>query len=283
MRQPVVVGQFYPGTHSELLETVNRLLQRARVPDEVPERLFGATVPHAGYLFSGYTAACAFKALQRGEAPETFVLFGAVHSYGVAQPAVSTSEAWLTPLGPVEVDEELREKALAAVPGLVADERAHSREHSLEVQLPLIQVAFPGAKILPIAMPPITEAPQFGAAMAEALEGESVVFLGSSDLTHYGPGYGFAPKGLSQSAVEWVKQVNDASLLKRLVALEAEAIVPEAARHHNACGAGALAACCAACRALGAKQGYLVDYRTSFDVLPNDPTHFVGYGAVVFG
>ncbi|MCX5649161.1 MAG: AmmeMemoRadiSam system protein B, partial [Planctomycetota bacterium] len=85
--------------------------------------------------------------------------------------------------------------------------------------------------------------------------------------THYGPAYGFAPKGVGEAALRWVRDENDRRMIDLALRLDAEAAVPEAEARLNACGSGAVAATLAAARELGAVQGYLVHYTTSFDVM----------------
>ena len=282
MRNPVVAGQFYPASASQLRREVEGLLEAASLlPEAISGHVYGVVAPHAGYVFSGYTAARAYLALATREALSTLVLLGAVHSWGVDSPTAPAADTWSTPLGEVQIDTELRAQ-LAAELELAISDRPHSREHSLEVQLPFIQVAFPQTRILPLAVPPGSDVVAFGQALGQALEGQPVAFVASSDLTHYGDSFNFAPAGYTETAVEWVKNENDARLVRLLERLEASALVPEAARHHNACGSGALAAAAAACQAQGATKGIVLDYRTSYDVLPDDPSHFVGYVALAW-
>jgi len=193
--------------------------------------------------------------------------------------------SWRTPIGGLEVDQELARAVLSESDGQVVDRpEAHQGEHSIEVQLPFIKALFPEARILPIAVPPSSVASQVGIAVARAAEhlGRAVVAIGSSDLTHYGPRYGFAPVGVGPRGLEWAKE-NDRHLLELVVQMEAEQVVPEAQRHHNACGSGAIAAAIAFSAALGATRGIVLQHITSHEVMPmGRPTDFVGYAAVVF-
>lgn len=283
-RFPTVAGMFYPADESACRAQVRECLRRAQ-PVDLRGAIHGALVPHAGWTFSGPTAGKAFAALSKQEAPETVILFGAVHSWGVDAPSMYGSGSWRTPLGDLHVDEELARALLCPQAGGVVDQpEAHDGEHSIEVQLPFIKHLFPDARILPIAVPPSRQAPQVGREVGLVVSklGRKAVAVGSSDLTHYGPRYRFAPVGVGTKALEWTKS-NDRSLLDLVVEMRATEIVPEAEAHRNACGSGAIAASIAYALALGATEGVLLDYTTSHEVMPmGAPTDMVGYGAVVF-
>ncbi len=286
VRQPVVAGQFYPADPVRCAGQIKDCLPDD-LPDDLPERIVGGIVPHAGWVYSGPTAAMTLAAIRARSAPETLVVFSAMHRWGAARPAVFDSGAWYTPLGPVLVDEDLAQAVLAEGAGtLIREPNAHAGEHSAEVQMPFIRHLCPDALVLPILGPPEEEAVAAGEAVARAVAqtGRQAVVIGTTDLTHYGATYyGFAPAGTGQTALEWV-QANDQRIIDLMLDMEAEKVVPEASAHHNACGSGAVAAAIAAARAMGAARGVLLEYTTSYHVRPQGkPTDFVGYAAVVFG
>jgi AmmeMemoRadiSam system protein B len=148
---------------------------------------------------------------------------------------------------------------------------------------------FPEAKILPILVEPSPKAVEVGKAVARTVQGcgANVVYVGSTDLTHYGPNYGFVPEGKGEQGIRWAKQVNDRRLIEVIRQMRAEAVIGEVAENHNACGAGAVAATMAACQAHGAKQGALLSHVSSFevgrDVLGHASNDAVGYAGIVFG
>jgi len=285
VRQPVVAGQFYPADRAGCIRLIEQCLPE-RLPEDLPERIVAGVVPHAGWVYSGPTAAKVFAAVRARNALETFVLFSAMHRWGATRPAVYAEGAWATPLGEAEVDADLARAVLEEGRGLLIDApEAHAGEHSAEVQVPFIKHLFPQARILPILIPPDDQAVPAGEAVARAVGslGKEVVVIGTSDLTHYGAMYyGFAPAGTGERALEWVR-ANDGRIIDLMLRMRAEEIVPETAANHNACGGGAIAATVAAARALGAEQGILLEYTTSYHVMPRGPaTNFVGYAAVVF-
>jgi AmmeMemoRadiSam system protein B len=114
-----------------------------------------------------------------------------------------------------------------------------------------------------------------------------VAYIGSTDLTHYGPNYGFLPEGIGQQGLAWAKDVNDRRLIELMRLMKAEEIVREASEHRNACGSGAIAATLAACKLAGAQQGVLLDHVSSQEVARSmqypASDDAVGYAGMVFG
>jgi len=291
VREPVVAGQFYPATRAACVREIEaRLPREAPAADaDLPERPVAGIVPHAGWVFSGATALRVLDAIRRRRQPRTFVLFGAVHARLRAS-ALFPHGGWQTPLGLAEVDERLAGEILARTGDLVRESpAAHENEHSLEVQVPFLQHLFPEARIVPISVPPSDVAPEIGRRVAQAIRAADAdaICLGSTDLTHYGPAYGFTPKGTGEAALRWVREENDRRMIDLAVRLDAEAVVAEAAARLNACGAGAIAATLAAARELGAARGHVVGYTTSADVMRDelgreDSSAAVGYAGIVF-
>jgi AmmeMemoRadiSam system protein B len=156
------------------------------------------------------------------------------------------------------------------------------------VELPLIQQAWPNAAVLPIEVPLIEDALAIGYATAARIMSEKLrpVFLASSDLTHYGPNYRFAPMGVGLGGLRWAME-NDQRLLVLVSQYQAEQIVPEVQDRMNACGGGAIAAMLAACREFGATHAQILRHTNSFETLanvaPQSPDNAVGYAAVVVG
>lgn len=287
IRTPVVEGQFYPAGREACLEQIRECLASRPVGEPLPQRIVGGIVPHAGWTFSGDLAAMVFAAIQKQRpGVHTFVLFGTAH-YFRPRPVVDDFDSWQTPLGTIGVDAALRETLLARHV-VVADGRAHQHEHSIEVQVPFIQHLFPEAKIVPIIVPPVEAAAALGEAVAELAGGpdRTVICLGSTDLTHYGPRYDFTPMGKGPDGLQWAANVNDRRFIDLALALEAERLLAEAIEKGNACGPGAAAAAVTAARKLGVAKGRLLAYTNSNDVMRSKMgttgRDSVGYAAIVF-
>jgi MEMO1 family protein len=255
-RPAVVAGLFYPASGAELRRTVESLLVGAR-PKRFAKRPKAVIVPHAGYVYSGAVAATAYGRLASpGAAIECVLLFGPAHRVyleGMAWPGVSSME---TPLGDVPLDV----RALEVLPGVKPDRRAHEEEHSLEVQLPFLQVVAPQAKVAPIV---VGRAPSSEVARAmEALwGGDETVVVVSSDLSHYLP-YS-AGRG------------RDERTARRIVSLDDRALGGD-----DACGAACVNGLLEVARRkhLSAE---LLDLRSSGDTA-GSRDEVVGYGAFAF-
>lgn len=287
VRQPVRAGSFYDASAESCRRHATQLIEQAPTALDLPKPIYGGIVPHAGWMFSGLLAARTLKALRDGQPPRTIVLMGADHYGVVRQGEVYDRGAWQTPVGDVAVDEELAAAILRAGTCLRANPQAHAHEHSLEVQIPFIKLLYPSARIVPIGVPPTDQAVEIGRLVGGAIAGgfPGTAVVGSTDLSHHG-GHFPSPGGRGQTGVKWTV-ANDRGIIKLMEAMDAEAVVPEADQHGNACGAGAVAATIAACRALGATRGVCLQYTNSYQVVhamaPNDSDDTtVGYASVVF-
>jgi hypothetical protein len=287
MRHAIHAGGFYEASAGVCRDHAAKLCDSVDLPDDLPEDLRGGLVPHAGWVYSGKLAAMTFKALAAGRCGETFVLLGADHTGTARRGEVYDTGAWLTPLGEVAIDEDLAAALLGGGDCLRANPDAHAREHSIEVQVPLLQVVCPQARIVPIAVPPTDLAVEIGQTVGRTLAGDfpDVRVVGSTDLTHDGVDY-CRPGGPGPRGVEWAVE-NDRRMLDLIEVMEADKIIPEADARGNACGAGAIAAAIAACAAQGATKGICLAYTNCYEVLRRmDPNHAdettVGYASVVF-
>ncbi len=192
VRPAALAGTWYQGSREGLRSEVQRYLDRAGEPEnrEAPLALI---VPHAGHRWSGQTAGYSYKAVQGKSFERVFVL-APNHRVRLKGAAVPAATAFETPLGEIPLDTEVTEK-LAARPGIVMDDHPHAPEHSIEIQLPFLQVALePGFRLVPILIGDIS------AAEARKLADEIRPFVGSGDLvlassdfTHYGANFGYYP------------------------------------------------------------------------------------------
>jgi MEMO1 family protein len=290
IRKPVVAGQFYSGSQAGCLAEVHQCIDDGgNFIHDLPASISAGIVPHAGWTFSGDLAAAVFSAIKRVNADvDTFVVFGAVHCYMGRLPAVYDCGSWETPLGVVEIDGDLASDIVAGSEG-VSDCRVHGGEHSIEVQVPFIQEIFPDARIVPVMVPPCLGAVEFGAAVGKIIAKASekrVVCIASSDLTHYGPRYGFCPAGASQDGIRWAKEVNDAEFIELALEMKADELLVNAEENTSACGGGAVAAVVAAVRENGKSAGVLLGHTDSNEVMAakygESSNESVGYAGIVY-
>jgi MEMO1 family protein len=297
VRRAAVAGIFYPADADRCRATATEYLTAARatVAGQVESRaagevirVAGGIVPHAGWICSGAIAAETIAAAAHlMPDADLIVVFGAIHMPVPMELGVLDDySAWELPGGKSDVTTEVRRELASVREQFVVDDRFHDREHAVEVELPLIQLAWPKAAILPVQTPPNASAMELGEKVQRcaAAAGARAVYLASSDLTHYGPSYHFTPAGIGPAALEWAMQ-NDQRLLNRVLRMETEKIVAETSEHRNACGAGAIAAMLAACKAAGAGNATLLrhtsSYRTLAPVAPQPPINAVGYASVM--
>ncbi len=280
MARKQYAANFYAGASEEGI----RKLTAGFEPPELPCPPVAGLVPHAGWTYSGAVAAKVFQTIRVHREPGTLVIFGTVHR-GVSANAVYARGAWTTPFGDVEIDEALADRLIESSGGLLErDESAHDGEHSIEVQMPFLKHFFPEATAVPIAVPPTGDAVAVGRRVGDYLRDNDVdaVVVGTTDLTHYGDAYGFAPAGHGPEALEWMKR-NDSRMIELAVGMLSEKIAPEASENSNACGAGAMAATLAAAEALGCARGLTIDYTTSYNVAPERIFRMaVGYAGMIF-
>jgi len=287
VRPSVRAGSFYEASPEMCRRHAESLLEAVELPEDLPGRLFGGILPHAGWVFSGGVAARTLKALAAAGDVETLVLFGADHTGAVRRGEVYDGGAWNTPLGDVEVDGKLAAAILAAGDCLRSNAGAHDLEHSIEVQVPLIQVLLPEAGIVPVAVPPTAIAVDIGRAVGKVIGAgfPRARVVGSTDLTHHGGHFG-SPGGRGLTGVNWAV-ANDRRMIEIIESMDAEKVIAEAEMRHNACGAGAIAATIAACMEMGASRAVVLEYTNSHEVMQKsypgggDYTT-VGYASVVF-
>jgi MEMO1 family protein len=288
-RIPIVAGQFYPASPEQCIEEIEQCLKEAPLNMPLPKNIAAGIVPHAGWTFSGATAAYVFAAIKKqNHKVDTFVIFGAAHGYLGQMPAVYDKGRWQTPLGEIDIDEELAD-AIIESKTAVSNCEAHDSEHSMEVQVPFIQHLFPNAKILPILTPLSGQAIQLGEIVASLISSDDerkIVCLGSTDLTHYGPRYGFTPMGAGKEGLKWAHEVNDKEFIDFSLKLLPEKMLETAQDNYNACGAGAAAAATTVAKSLGKTKGILLSHTNSNDIMLRKMgvagREAVGYAAIIF-
>lgn len=288
VRKPAVAGQFYGGSQSECLAEIRECLPEGRVEHDLPSPIVAGIVPHAGWIFSGNLAATVFTAIKQVDGDvDTFVIFGAAHRYFDGKAVVYHEGAWQTPLGEVEIDTEIAQWVIDA--GGEPNPRAHAGEHSIEVQIPFIRYLFPDARIVPVIVPVVSFDHSFGARIGERISRQSekkVVCIGSTDLTHYGPQYGFCPEGTGEDAIRWAREVNDMEFINHALRMDDERLLRTAVEKGNACGPAAVATTIAAAKAMGSIHGTLLGHTTSSEIMKEkfdrSSEESVGYAAIVY-
>ncbi|KAB3547481.1 MAG: MEMO1 family protein [ANME-2 cluster archaeon] len=264
MRIPVVAGQFYPSNPRTLKKDIKSYFSGITItPDPA---ITGAVVPHAGYVYSGRTAAHVYAALPNAD---TFVIIGPNHT-GYGSMVSVSSDTWSTPLGDVDADLDLIESLPRRI--IDIDESAHQYEHSIEVQLPFLQTLFKDFKIVPICMGLQDEetARDVSDELMDAISetDKKVVVIASSDFTHYKPAA--VAYDIDHYVLDPLLELNVTEFYSRIRERDA-----------SVCGHGPIAVMMRVCRGLGANSARLLNYSNSGDVQPM--AEVVGYAGVVVG
>jgi len=276
VRRPTQAGTFYEGTAESLKKQIENCFLHQLGPRAIPEivkagprHVLGLVCPHAGYMFSGPVAAHAYYKLASDGKPDVAVIFGPNHTgYGSAL-AVMNEGFWRTPLGDVEVDNDIANQIAHESRIVDVDESAHSFEHSIEVQLPFLQYLYgSNFKIVPVCflMQDLSSARDVGKATARVLSGKNAIVIASSDMTHYEPQQSASKKDtLALEAVEAMDEAKFYSIIEK--------------QNMSICGYGPIIALITAVKSLGVKEAKLLCYKTSGDVT-GDYSSVVGYAAV---
>jgi AmmeMemoRadiSam system protein B len=225
-------------------------------------------VPHAGYMFSGHVAGAVFS---RIILPQRILILGVRHSPRGESLAILASGAWRTPLGDAPIDQALAAALQRECPILREDAVAHGTEHSLEVQLPFLQVLSPGFSFVPIALGAVRfeDLVAVGEALARVLAANpEVLLLTTSDLNHY--------------ENDPTTRLKDKKAIEQILALNPRGLY-DVCRNEDIsmCGLGPAVAMLTALHALAAKHAELVRYATSADV-SGDTSSVVGYAGFIF-
>ena len=266
LRLPAVSGRFYPSDPAELTGLVHRFTKTDPARACIPVR--ACLVPHAGYVYSGHVTG---EVLGRVALPKKIVILGVRHYPRGEQAAILSRGAWRTPLGDAPIDEPLAEALREACPLLREDSVAHSGEHSLEVQLPFLQVLVPGFTFVPVALGTIhfEHLVSVGEALAQVLAAqEKVLLVTTSDLNHYED--------------DATTRVKDHKAIQRLLALDPRGLYDTCRNEEiSMCGLGPGVAMLTALNALGVRRSDLIKYATSADI-SGDRDAVVGYAGMTF-
>ena len=275
IRTPAVAGMFYPKEKDELRTVIRDCFLHSFGPGKVPptandENILGVICPHAGYMYSGPVATNSFYSVS-SQKPELVIIVGPNH-WGIGCGVAAMKEGqWQTPLGNVEVDTESAIQINKITKVIELDFFSHTRDHSLEVQVPILQEVYSHKfKILPIILinQDYRTAKEVGSAIAKIANTKKTMIVGSSDFTHYEEN-SYAHK-------------QDTALIEPILDLDVEGFYRILQENQvSACGYGAIASTMVACKELGAKKGKLLKYATSGDVI-GDKSSVVGYASIVF-
>jgi AmmeMemoRadiSam system protein B len=267
VRLPAVAGRFYPSDAAELSAQIREYI--AAENGLTVRNVKACLVPHAGLMFSGHVAGAVFSSIR---IPEKVVILGVRHRPPGSPAAIVSTGAWRTPLGDAEIDQELAEKLRVACPLLTEDALAHSKEHSLEMQIPFLQILAPSFRFVPIALGTahfetlVSVGQAIGGVLAA--EKDEVLLVTSSDLNHYED--------------DATTRVKDRKAIEQLLNMDARGLYDVCRKEEiSMCGLGPAVAMLTALQVLKASKAELGRYATSAD-RAGDPSAVVGYAGMIF-
>lgn len=269
VRKPAVAGQFYPADGGTLASQMAAWLEDGPVIP-VPGTIRGICVPHAGYIYSGATAAAAYRAVGRQQIDLVVVLAPSHRDYFTGA-TIYPGSAYATPLGEMQIDREAAADLVRSCADFSLSEQGHGAEHSLEVQLPFLQTLFPAARLLPVVIGaydwPACE--RMGRALGRLLRGRRALVVASTDLYH-GDSYTDC-------------QASDAATIKAFLAMQPRALCRGLlAEQIQACGGAGVVVMQQALLESGPIEARLAAATNSNDVLQQRGGYVVGYAAALF-
>ncbi len=266
IRKPIVAGQFYPADPIALKKLIVSFDTKKTTK---PQKAISCILPHAGYVYSGKVAAATLKSI---EPAQTYIILGPNHTGYGAPCSIVKYGAWSTPFGLINIDTDLASQLLNNSKFLEEDEQAHAYEHSIEVELPLIQTILgPDFTFVPITLATGTDLvyKDISGAIAECVKknGKKIMIIASSDMTHYEHQKDTTRK--DEEAIKAILKLDEKLLLEKI---EQFGI--------TMCGYIPAVITIMASKLLGARQAELIDYQTSGDI-SGDYSSVVGYAGIV--
>jgi AmmeMemoRadiSam system protein B len=271
VRLPAVAGRFYPSDPVELSAQIRECLAAVSgaVNSSTVRKVKACMVPHAGLMFSGPVAGAVFSHIR---VPDKVVILGVRHRPPGSPAAIISDGAFRTPLGDAKIDNQLAAKLRAACSVLTEDTVAHSKEHSLEVEIPFLQILNPDFRFVPIAVGTgnfetlVNIGEAIGAVLAA--ENDEVLLVTSSDLNHYED--------------DATTRVKDAKAIEQLLSMDARGLYDVCRNEEiSMCGLGPAVAMLTALQVWKASNAELIRHATSAD-RSGDPYAVVGYAGMVF-
>jgi len=268
-------GRWFPGSEKELKTMVDSFIAGADVPG-TSDRIVAAIAPHAGYVYSGKVAGYAFRALKdnaaAGKPPETVVVLGFSHRMGFRGVALMDGDAVATPLGTTAIDQEAVQALAGHSARIFPDYSPHAGEHSAENEIPFVQAALPGAKLVVgiIGDHDTKTIDELVAALGKLAEKKAIVVVASTDMLH-------------DADYDLVTRT-DKETLQKLAAMDDGAVLKTwKPGSQILCGVAPVVTVMRYAKSQGCRQGTVLHYRNSGDDFPESRGSWVvGYGAVVF-
>jgi AmmeMemoRadiSam system protein B len=265
LRESSLPPGWYPGNSGEINRFLSGYAQGTAI---------AAIAPHAGWYYSGKIAAKAAASL--GKQVDTLVVIGGHLPTGYP-PLFAMEEAVYTPLGNMTINTDLR----SILSKISKGQEDRYRDNTVEGLLPMARFFFPEASLLWLRLPAEMSSYETGKAIAAVAAelGCTIAVLASTDLTHYGPNYGFSPKGTGPQALRWVEETNDRNFIDAVESSDPAAVLERAEADRSSCSVGAVLGAMGFASVRNLAPAHLLEYSTSAAVSDGVSDSFVGYAA----
>lgn len=272
IRRRILPRGWYPDNKKEIAAMISSWQSSMM---ETERNILAGVVPHAGWVFSGELT---FDVVRRiPKSVDTVVVVGG-HLPKEGGILLDIHEGWETPTGVAKCDIEFAGRIKKEL-SLTSDRTA---DNTVEAVVPMVHYLYPSKMVLCLRVEQGPKSIELGEVLAkiEKEMGRNIVVLGSTDLTHYGPNYGFYPKGTGIEAENWVREENDKSIIEALLNMEEEEALIKGVKDRAACSVGAAISALVFARNKSVSKGKLLAYKTSLDIHQADS--FVGYAGIVY-
>jgi len=267
LRKPAVAGQFYPANPQKLESEIKRYLNNS-IPSSFPSKIFGLVSPHAGYVYSGSSAAYGFNTIKNKKF-NTVIIISPSHKEYFPGVSIYNGDAYETPLGEIPINQDVSDLLLDHKTNIFRGINGHRDEHAIEVQLPFLQYVLKDFSIVPIVMG--DQSKIYIDALANRLRevvNEDTLLIASSDLSHY---YSADEAEEKDSKIE--KSINEYNI---------EQLASDITNNKcEACGAGPILSVMKSVKQKN-KNKSLVLNRTHSGYVSGDYDQVVGYLSAVF-
>ena len=278
IRRTQLDGLWYPAKPDEAIAAMDQWRPYVEAGPAPQGKTLAVIVPHAGWLFSGKLAAKAVWRAAKSFGPNGPDLIAVLGGHLSAQnPVIAFDDQfWATPLGRFPIEKDLNKRLSGNLSPRVWF--GSTDDNTIEVVLPILMRYFPDAALWPLRAAPNESALALGKVLADLSKERSLLIVASTDLTHYGRAYGFAPAGGGAEG-EAYRRDNDLAFISAALEPNPSAMVDIGDKKKAACSAGAAAAAAEAARILGAKAE-LIDHYSSYDIQPGPQS--VGYAGIAY-
>ncbi len=280
IRKPAVAGYFYPNDQKELRKTIDDFITNAE-EQQIDGKILGIISPHAGYVFSGQTAAYSYKNIV-GKHYDTVIIIGPSHHVYFKGASVGNWDAYITPLGKVDVNKEIVKALLDEREYFHFLEKAHMQEHSIETQIPFLQRVLTDFDIVPILMSrsSLDYCEKISDIILKTVNGRNVLFIASTDMSHY-PDYSNANK-VDRKTLSLIEKCDPELVFDSEAKILKEG-VPNLST--TLCGLSSVVTVMMAVKKLGGNFSKILHYSNSGNATVNgyqERGRVVGYGAAAF-